>query len=889
MSGDTGQISAQNKLPLQSTRFVGREEEIREVTDLLCDVECQLLTLVGPGGIGKTRLGIEVAQRLLSEFPDGAYVVSLSPFETVDHIITAIARAINFEFHGKRGLSQQLLRFLQDKQMLLILDSFEHLLDATEPVINIVGAAPKMTILVTSREALNLRSEWVYQVTGMRFPDEADSVEANLDDYGAVQLFAQHARRVQQTFSMEESCACVVQICRLVEGLPLGIELAAGWLRSLSCDDIASEIRRNKDFLATDQPDVSERHRSIRAVFRQSWDMLSSEEQSVYSKLSIFHRGFTQQAAQAVTGTSLLTLSALVDKSLVKTILPGRYTLHQMLRQYAREQLEKTGEIDVTRDSHSKHYLERLAGYEPDLKGRDQVQALNAIALDFENMRRAWKWAVSRRDFDAVNRALAPLSSFCGTRVYYKQGMALFQYAREELAPKSNEEPHLVWARALIYWTEFDVKREQIERALEIAKRENAAIEIAECYTIFGRMASYEGDYATTVNWLQRSLELVQSTGDQFRITRVMLGLGSAYVQLGQHESHLQLTRQALALARQTGDQEGVAEGLTELAEHAFLLGQYEEAEQTCAEVIVLSDEIGHPSLVAWAATTQGLCSLLLGENEQAATLINDGLDISNRLGFPIPIGWAKTALAWIACTHGDHTQGQVLVEEALTLLPDYRPDLKVLASTVLALASIGLEDWATARTHNLYALQNMLAIRIPGPLILGLATGALLIAQNADKVDEKTHVVEMLGLVSNHPAAPQAYLKQSALLIQLKNTLKEALGAQRFDAAWERGEALDLDALAQAMQELLKLPPEDLQAISAIQSANQVLIDPLTERELEILQHISGGSSNREIAERLYVGVSTVKSHINHIYRKLDVQNRAQAIARADELKLVR
>ena len=885
MGNESEQPITRHNLPVQLTPFVGRQTEITEIADLLSQPDCQLLTLVGPGGIGKTRLAIEVAERLLESFEDGVYFIPLAPLRSTDHIVTAIARTVNFQLHSNNDPTQQLLAFLQERQLLLVLDNFDHLLDSATWVIDVLNSVPGAKVLATSREALNLRAEWVYHVQGMLCPDTDDPDD--LATYESVQLFAERARQVRQGALEEDEQVCAARICQLVGGMPLAIELAAAWTRTLSCSDIADEIKRNKDFLATNQPDMPERHRSIRAVFRQSWDMLTEAEQLAYRRLSIFRGGFTQQAAQAVTHASLLTLTALVDKSLLRQVKTGRYGIHQLLRQYARQQLEESGEIERTRTLHSDYFLDLLASYEPDIKGGNQVEALNTIALDFNNMRAAWYWAVDQKDYDAVDRALESLSNFCGIRVYYQDGLALFSYARERLAPAPGEEPSLTWAKTLLYWMGPKIDKSQVEQALAIALKHKATIEIAEAYTNFAVIAYEEGDYTASVSWREKALEQFEAAGEQFRIVRALLGLGTVHVQLGNHERHIELARRALAVARQTGDHEGAADALTEVALYSLFQGQYAEAERTNAEAITLSDEIGHRSIIAWANISRGLCFLLLGDSVQAQVMVGQGQRIADSLGFPIPKGWGKTVSAWIACAEGDYLQAGNLAEEALALFPDFRAEIRPAASLALAVSAAALEDWETARRETIHALGRMAGIRAVGPSMLGLAVAALVTAQDASEANDWIRAVEWLGLAFTHPASPVAFLENITELATLRNDLCKQLDEDIFDAAWERGENQDWETcLANAIKQLL-IHHDDSELVAA-QVANEALVDPLTERELEILQYIADGHTNREIADLLYVGVSTIKSHINHIYRKLDVESRTQALVRGKELDLI-
>ena len=334
-----------HNLPAQPTSFVGRQRELAELTALVADPTCRVLTLVGPGGIGKTRLAMEVASRMMTHFADGVYFVPLQPLRSADNLVTAIVDALPLQLSGNDDPRQRLLHYLNGKHLILILDNFEHLLDGVGLVTDIFAAASHVNLLVTSRERLNLQAEQVWPVHGLDVPkDAADTA----DTHSAVQLFMERARQVQPDFTLDDEQNAVIRICQLVEGLPLALEMAAGWVRAMSCAAIADMIQRNIDILTTEQRDLPERHQSMRAVFDHSWNLLTPEEQTVFPRLAVFRGGFSAEAAQEVTGASLQTLATLIDKSLVKLDASGRYDLHELVRQYASEQLDAAGETAAT-------------------------------------------------------------------------------------------------------------------------------------------------------------------------------------------------------------------------------------------------------------------------------------------------------------------------------------------------------------------------------------------------------------------------------------------------------------------------------------------------------------------------------------------------------------
>ncbi|HLA43443.1 MAG TPA: AAA family ATPase, partial [Aggregatilineales bacterium] len=391
-------MSAHN-LPSQPTAFIGREAELAEISDLLAAPDCRLLTLTGPGGIGKTRLGLEAARLITDEnvpataFSHGVYFVPMQPLTSTDFIIPTIANSLKFIFYDERDPRVQLLDYLHSKHLLLVMDNFEHLLDSADLLPEILAYAPAVKILVTSRERLRLQEEWVLDIHGLPFPEQ-DDIEA-VEDYTAIQLFVQNARRAGYIPQASDAGA-IMQICRLVEGIPLAIELAAAWVRILPCEAIAREVEHSLDILTTSLRNVPEKHRSMHAVFEHSWNLLSENEQAVFRKLSVFRGGFRREAAEAVTGANLAILASLVDRSMLRMDTDGRYSLQELLRQYAHYQLDCAGETESTGDAHCAYYAGFLDRRVPVLKGPDQIKALDEIETELDNVRVSWRRAVAQ-------------------------------------------------------------------------------------------------------------------------------------------------------------------------------------------------------------------------------------------------------------------------------------------------------------------------------------------------------------------------------------------------------------------------------------------------------------------------------------------------------------
>jgi predicted ATPase/DNA-binding SARP family transcriptional activator len=414
-TGDWGvETKAQSQSPVSSlqslTPLVGRTAELAQIETRLADPACRLLTLVGSGGMGKTRLGWETAVRHQATF------IPLAPVSDTGHLVAAMATALNFSFYGTEPPQTQLLDFLREKSLLLVLDNFEHLLAGATFLLAILQHAPAIKMLVTSRERLHVRGEWIVEIRGL-------AVEGRNET--AVQFFIQTAQRIHPDFPAEAQLADVRRICQLVEGMPLAIELAAAWVRVLDCAEIAQEIEHNLDFLATNLRDLPERHRSLRAVFDHSWQLLSEAERAAFQRLSVFRGGFERGAATAVTNTQLPTLLALVDKSLLRREGDGRYHIPEALRQFAAEK-RRAIESELKQE-HAHYFAHFLQAREAALKGSgQQKEALAEIGVEIENVRQAWHWAVGQGMETAVVQAMESLFLYYEMRSLFQEGAEMF-------------------------------------------------------------------------------------------------------------------------------------------------------------------------------------------------------------------------------------------------------------------------------------------------------------------------------------------------------------------------------------------------------------------------------------------------------------------------------
>jgi predicted ATPase len=464
------------------------------------------------------------------------FFVSLAATSSAEFMVPAIAEAVGFNFFGSLDPRSQLLHYLRDQHMLLLLDNLEHLLDGVELLAKVLESAPGPKFLVTSRERLELRGEWVFEVQGLPVP--AHDQVARLESYSVVELFLQSARRAWTSFELTaEERPHLVRICRLVEGMPLGIELAAAWVRVLSCREIAQEIERNLDFLATSARDMPERHRSMRAAFDQSWYRLSAAEQQVLRQLSVFHGGFTREAAEQVAGARLSLLAALVAKSLVRRTTMGRYDLHELIRQYARERLYESGEVEATRERHGCFFLALAETAELWMYTNEVSLWLNRLEQELDNLREVLNWALAPAEGVLASQRIATglrmasaMADFWFLRGYHHEGLARFKelLARPEAAEPTQARLEALTLAGYLLWSQghLDQARSVLEEALAINQAIGDRKYLALGLEYLGLVTGSQGDYACAQSLLAQSLVIWRELKAGFQVAAVLSELG---------------------------------------------------------------------------------------------------------------------------------------------------------------------------------------------------------------------------------------------------------------------------------------------------------------------------------------------------------------------------
>ena len=699
-------------LPEPNTSFVGRDVELVELAQRLA--EQRLVTLTGSGGVGKSRLALQLAHEHLRsrQVKDGVYVVALDALSTTTSIPFSIATALELELAGSEDVLAQLSRHIGDKDLLLLLDNFEHLIEAAPWVSDLLETCPKLKVIVTSRERLSLPEEWLFDLSGLAYPKDLNLSLQEARYFDAVQLFLKRASRVRPDLQLNDDILPdVIEICQLVEGFPLALELAAVWLRAMSCAETAEALRRNLDVL--EQQGKADKHQSIRASFEHSWQLLNEREQAAFRKLSVFRGGFRRDAAVQVAGVSFSTLRSLVDKSLMKMSLAGRYDRHPLLYQYSQEKFADYPEemLDVEKE-HGEYFFSLLSEQESLLRSDQEKETLDRFEEELENLKVAWEWATQEGNTDALKQA-ENLVLYFDNRARYQEGVELFGLALPALT---------------------DVKQQHV-----------LGVVLIEQAWLYYRLGQYEE--ARRVGKL--GLESLTPFGESQSQMNGLNTLGSIALRTGEYAEAKRYYEETLAKAKEHQLTSRIPTYLSNLGAAEGALGLYGEAKAHLEEALETQRQQNNPSNIIITLNNLGRLHLLTNTFEEAKVLLEEALTLARDSGLVGRIPLTSSILAATYCELEQYPQANNLCQEALELIEE-SGDVSTQTAVLITLGRVAINQGSFEQANEY--LQKSLKLAWSIKAIPKVLKSLLYLAGLRAKLGDEDTAGAWLTLVLNHP-----------------------------------------------------------------------------------------------------------------------------------------
>ncbi|CAA9538149.1 MAG: hypothetical protein AVDCRST_MAG73-1622 [uncultured Thermomicrobiales bacterium] len=658
-------------LPTPATDLVGRETEVARATALLGNGGARLLTLTGPGGVGKTRLSLAVAEALRDGSPGGAWFVDLAPLADPALVLPTIARALGEGDEGDRPLAERVATRIGERQTLLVLDNMEHLMAAAPTVADLLSRAPSLRVLATSRMPLRLKGEREIPIAPLPTPKAgAGTSAAAADEFAAVRLFVARAQAVAPEFALtDENAASVATICARLDGLPLAIELAAARVRLLTPDAMLARLTKRLPLLTGGARDLPARQRTLQAAIAWSHDLLGPDERSLFQRLAVFAGGWTIEAAEAVAadpgggGSDLDVLDGLgllAEHSLVRQTADAgsepRFGMLETIREYGLERLEEHGQAALARDAHAAHFLHLAEEAKPQLTGADQVTWLDRLESEHDNLRAALTWWGSTGQAEET-RLAGTLWRFWWVRGYLNEGRRWLEGALERGAARGAppDADALFGTGAFAeHQSDFALAGERFERAAARYREVGDALGVARALGGLGNLAINQGAYRRAEEHYQEALDTSRAVGDERAVGVYLSNLAAAALLQGNHERAINLYAEYLAVSRQRQDPHTTAMALFNLAETYQLQGNLDRAEPLFREAMPLFAEVGDDISRADALAYLGRIALAQGDAAGAGRLLREGLALFVEAGDKASVARCLEGLAAVAGVEDD-------------------------------------------------------------------------------------------------------------------------------------------------------------------------------------------------------------------------------------------
>ncbi len=861
-----------NNLPVQLTSLIGRRQEVAHLQHLLGREDVRLLTLTGPGGIGKTRLGLQVAAELSDLFTDGAYFVNLAPLGDPHLVVPTIAQTLDLKEVAGQPLLDLLKGALYRKHLLLLLDNFEQVVDAALDVAALLAVCPNLKVLVTSRMPLHVRGEQEFAVPPLAVPDPKRLPDlVTLSQYEAVALFVARSQAVRPDFQVTNAGApAIAEICVRLDGLPLAIELAAARCKLLPPQPLLARLHQRLAVLTSASRDVPVRQQTLRNTIQWSYDLLSAEERRLFRHLSIFVGGGTLGAVEAVcealgdgVGKVFDGVASLVDKSLLQqTEQEGeepRLVMLETIREYGLESLTLSGEMEITRQAHAAYYLRLSEEADPELQGPQQLVWLKWLEQEHENLRAAMQWLLEQAEDEGAGQ-------------------------RKEMALRLGAALRRFW----MIQGHISEGRSFLEQALT-ARQEIAASVRAKALQAAASLAVYIDDTERAEMLCEESLKLCQELGDRAGMAFSLYQLGMLASTTGNPTMARMRIEEALALCREVGDKDGIAWALLNLGLVISGQGEYARAHALLEESLAMHRASGNKRGIANSLFRLGWVLLVSqGDPATARSLLEEGLVLFRELGDRGNMAQCLSLAGRLALSQGDTTTGRSLLEESMRLFREIGSQWGI-AESLAVLAQVEASQGDLAAAHTLYE-ESLTLVREKNykDLLPSCLEGlAGVVATQGDPVwaARLWGAAETLREVMDTPIFSvyhAAYERSVAAACT-------QLGEKAFAAAWSEGRTMSLEQVfaAKGTAEILALIPTESSSAPSVQMPSTFPAG-LTNRELDVLRLLAQGLTSAQIAERLVIGLVTVNSHVRSIYSKLGVTSRSAATRYAIEHHLL-
>jgi len=911
-------------VPRPLTPLLGRERELGELRERLLDEEVQLVTLTGPGGVGKTRLAIEAATTLRDAFGDGVWFIDLLPLTDPARVPGAIAEALGIRDTAGRSLTSRLMSFLEPREALLILDNFERVTDAAPLLVTLLGSCPGLKVLVTSRVSLHVSGERQFPVPPLACPDATPTLTlAEAAGSGAVRLFAMRAEAARPEFALTEAnMAAVAAICRQLDGLPLAIELAAARAKHLNPPAMLARLNRRLELLTGGMRDQPSRMQSMRDTVAWSYDLLTPGEQRLFRRLSVFVGGFSLDAAVAACagdepgagnprhppeGAATLAppgppssvldgVISLIDKSLVEPAREPagepRFTMLETLREYGLERLEASGERELIQERHAAWCLALVESVEAERIGLAPRTGADRLGPDRDNLRRALQWLRDRGEASTGLRLASALWPLWLERGEVSEGRAHLSALLSLPGASPGEQ---VRARAVCVTGALAQALGDHDQAADLSREALLAFQRlgdvrGEAFALntLGLDAMIQGDNAAAVAFLQDSLARFRSVADSRAGAWALRHLSSVAFRTGDVARGVALAGEALTIVRPAGHYLDVARLLLNLSHAATLRGDLERAEAMGKEALDLFQIAGDRWGVADALQRLGHVALEEGDVAQASALLEASHSLFRDIGDPEGLVVVVVLQGWLHRAQGLRESAEDLIAEGLAIARRQGNPSRI-ASALLGHGALALDRGDRAAAGAAWKESLRLALAFQDQLAIA---AAMEWAAHLTVTGDRQAGARMLGAAAairdaqGVPVAASVRIEREHLI----GSLRSMIGDRTFAGLLAAGKSLSLDAATAGAIGILDLAAAEAPDASprATSSPSSAELAGLSPREVEVLHLLANGQTNREISEALFISHRTTTTHVAHIFDKLDVSSRAAATAYAIRHDLV-